>query len=122
MQFREFLITEADEQLSRWKEYVNDTPMLAAAVKILNRIESKGYQAYIVGGCVRDLVLGEKMHDVDIATNCPINILENMFRVYDIGKSKDFGIITTKMNGFDFEIAQFRQDSYMRIKGVRKIL
>jgi tRNA nucleotidyltransferase/poly(A) polymerase len=110
MRFDNYLILEVDEQISRWKNYLNDTPMLSAAVDILNKIESKGYQAYIVGGCVRDLILGEPMHDVDICTNCPIEILEKLFKVYDIGKSKDFGIITTKQNGFDFEIAQFRED------------
>lgn len=110
MQFKEFLVTESDEQFERWKYYVSSIPMLKAAVKVLTRIESKGFQAYIVGGCVRDLVMGLPMKDIDIATNCPIDILENMFRVYDIGKSKDFGIITTKVDGFDFEVAQYRSD------------
>ena len=110
MRLKSFLITEADEQLTRWKDYLSDVPMLNSAVKILKRIESKGYNAYIVGGAVRDLILGEPIHDCDIATNCPINVLDIMFKTHDIGKNRDFGIIVAIVDGNTFEIAQFRED------------
>ena len=110
MQFKQFLITEADEQLARWNEYLNDVPMLNSAVKVLKRIEAKGFDAYIVGGAVRDLILGEPIHDCDIATNCPIDVLDNMFKTHDIGKNRDFGIIVATVDGHTFEIAQFRED------------
>lgn len=110
MKFKTFLITEADEQLERWKDYMSDVPMLNSAVKVLQRIESKGFTAYIVGGAVRDLILGEPIHDVDIATNCPIDVLDTMFKTYDIGKSKDFGIVVINLDGYTFEVAQYRSD------------
>lgn len=98
------------EQIERWKNYVNDIPMLKAAVNILKKIESKGYTALIVGGSVRDLILGEKIKDVDIATNMPIEEIEKLYKSFDIGKNKDFGIVVVKEGGFTFEIAQYRQD------------
>lgn len=72
---------------------------------------AEDYDAVIVGGCVRDIMMGETPKDFDIATNMPIHELEMVFdNVYDIGRSKDFGIVTVKVDGFDYEIAQFRID------------
>ena len=110
MKFLNYLI-EAREQLKDWMGYVRRNKELQAAVSILSKINKKGYKAYIVGGSVRDIILGYlKPHDVDIATNMPMEELSKLFRTYDIGKSKDFGIVVAKEGGFDFEIAQFRTD------------
>ena len=51
--------------------------MLKNALKILNKIEENGFKAYIVGGFVRDYVLGINSKDVDIATSAtPKDIME----------------------------------------------
>lgn len=115
------LIKFIDEDID-WNKIMNSNSMLKSAKKILDKIESKGYRAYMVGGVVRDLILGEKPKDVDIATNMPMEEIAKIWKIYDIGKSKDFGICVVREGGFSFEIAQFRQDSYVRVKGVRKIL
>ena len=93
-----------------WHDYLKDNDMLANAVSILKTITNSGFDAYIVGGAVRDLILGKKPHDIDIATNMPIDQLSKLYKTHDIGKSKDFGIITVNINGFSYEIAQFRED------------
>lgn len=93
-----------------WQKYVKDNKELAAGVQVLQKINKAGFKAYIVGGSVRDIVLGAKPKDVDIATNAPIETLDKLFKTYDIGKSKDFGIVTARVGSFAFEIAQFRQD------------
>jgi len=80
-------------------------------VEILNTLENKGHKAFFVGGCVRDLVLGIEPHDVDISTNAPMEVVEELFDTHDIGKSKDFGIVVVNHKGFSFEVAQFRVDS-----------
>ena len=121
MIFKEFLITEADEQLMRFKEYQDRIPMLKTAIKILNRIESKGFRAYIVGGYVRDLIIGVDPHDIDIAGNMPLDIIKKTFNTYGLS-GDEFGIIGIKLDGFTFEYAMFRGETYQRIKGVRKIL
>jgi tRNA nucleotidyltransferase/poly(A) polymerase len=110
MRFTRYLI-EAKEQLKDWQSYIRRNKELKAAVDVLRKINKKKYKAYIVGGSVRDIVLGNlKPHDVDIATNMPMDELGRMFKTYNIGQSKDFGIVVVKHGGSDFEVAQFRQD------------
>lgn len=101
---------EAREIFKDWMQYVNKNSELAAGVKLLQKINKAGYKAYIVGGPVRDITLGNQPNDIDIATNMPMDLLEKMFKTYDIGKSKDFGIVVVKEGGFSFEVAQFRND------------
>ena len=49
---------------------------------MLSMLESAGYQAYIVGGCVRDMLLGRPVSDIDITTNAlPEQIME-VFSLY----------------------------------------
>ena len=84
--------------------------LMLNALKLLEEIQKLGYEAYIVGGAVRDLLLDRQIKDVDIATNCPLNILEKNFVTYSIGKSKTFGICLVRYEGEEYEIAQFRAD------------
>jgi poly(A) polymerase len=96
--------------LSDWANYVNKSPMLKAAVGILNQLNAKG-KAYIVGGAVRDIITGEKEpDDIDIATNVPMEEVAKMFDTYDLGQSKTFGVLGIKHMGHTFEVAQFRSD------------
>jgi tRNA nucleotidyltransferase/poly(A) polymerase len=79
-------------------------------MKLMTTINKKKYRAYIVGGAVRDIVLGIQPKDIDIATNMPIEELQKVWRIHDIGKSKDFGIVVVVDGGSRFEVAQFRTD------------
>lgn len=103
-------INEEKINKARWQKYLSQVPMLKVSISILEKITKMGYRAYVVGGVCRDIILGTKPKDIDIATNAPILKLEKLFKTYDIGKSKDFGIILIKEGGFSYEIAQFRQD------------
>ncbi len=47
---------------------------------MINRLNNAGYKAYLVGGCVRDLLLGRVPHDFDIATNARPEHVEQLFR------------------------------------------
>ncbi len=85
-------------------------PIIIEAIKILKMIESYGAEAVIAGGAVRDLVMGNVPHDVDIATNMGMDQLEKLFPCHDIGKSKDFGLVVAKSGDFTFEIAHYRKD------------
>lgn len=66
--------------------------------------------AYIVGGAVRDYILGKECDDIDIATSVSIDKLEKVYETVDIGANKDFGILVIKYEGFVFEVANFRED------------
>jgi len=107
MRFQNYINEAA---LKGWKDYVKSSPMLKSSIKVLQKIEKKGYSSWIVGGSVRDVILGKQPHDIDIATNMPIDEIAKLWKIYDIGQSKDFGIVVVKEGGYDFEVAQLRGD------------
>jgi len=84
---------------------------LRNAVDLLKKINSFGYESYIVGGAPRDLSMGLEPKDIDIATNCPIEILQKKFETYEIGQSKAFGLILVMYKSFLYEVAQFRKEA-----------
>lgn len=56
------------------------------ALPILEKIKSAGYEAYFVGGSVRDAILGRQIHDVDIATSSYPQETKQIFpRTFDVG-------------------------------------
>lgn len=50
------------------------------ALKVLYRLKDAGYDAYLVGGCIRDLLLGQQPKDFDIATNAHPEQIKQVFR------------------------------------------
>ncbi len=81
------------------------------ALKVLYRLLKAGYQAYIVGGGVRDLLLGKKPKDFDIATNAKpaeIKVLFNNARV--IGRR--FRIVHIRFGKEIIEVTTFRADHH----------
>lgn len=85
--------------------------LLDTAKELLFKIKSLGYEAYIVGGTPRDILMKIEPEDIDITTNCPVDILDKNFTTHDIGKSRDFGIVVIVYEGERFEVAQFRTES-----------
>lgn len=82
---------------------------LEVAKKIVRKLRNAGYQAYFVGGSVRDMLLGRPIEEVDIATNASPTIITTIFPdTLSIGAA--FGIIAVKENGQLFEVATFRSD------------
>ena len=81
-------------------------------IEILNKLNKYG-KGYIVGGAIRDILLGLKPKDVDFATNLSYEILKTLFSEYtpkETGKS--FGVLRIRINDIDYEIAKFREDIY----------
>ncbi len=79
------------------------------ALNILTRLRGLGYEAYFVGGSVRDLLLKKKPKDFDIATNATPNIVEKTFpRTVPVGAQ--FGVMLVVEEGLSFEVATFRSD------------
>jgi poly(A) polymerase len=58
----------------------DDDRIDADAAKVVRRLERSGFQAYLVGGCVRDLLLGGKPKDFDIATSARPEDVRGLFR------------------------------------------
>lgn len=78
---------------------------------ILHKLNLAGYQSYLVGGCVRDLMMEKTPHDYDIATNATPDEIEEVFkknRTLDVGKR--FGTIILLTEFGNVEITTFRAD------------
>ena len=87
--------------------------MKETALKLLNQIESYGYKAYIVGGFVRDYLLGKESPDVDITTNATPKDLKLIFPNCFV-PNEEYGSITIISNKIRFEITTFRKEfSYL---------
>lgn len=81
-----------------------------AALPVLEKIEQAGFEAYFVGGSVRDHILGLSIHDVDIATSAyPEEIKEIFKRTVDTGIQH--GTVTVLMGDDSYEITTFRTES-----------
>ncbi|MBR4172663.1 MAG: polynucleotide adenylyltransferase PcnB [Kiritimatiellae bacterium] len=77
---RPVVLARADHCISR-KDIDHD------ALRVLYRLHDNGYEAYLVGGGVRDLLLGRKPKDFDVGTNARPNEIKKMFRnCFLIGK------------------------------------
>ena len=78
---------------------------------LMKEIQSLGYEAYIVGGAVRDIVMGSShIHDVDIATNMPMDEIKKQFKAYEYGGGERHGTLLVNRNGEIFELTQFRTE------------
>lgn len=71
---------DASYIIPRSQHNVSKTNININALKVLNRLNSSGYQAYLVGGSVRDLLLGKHPKDFDVATNATPNQIKKLFR------------------------------------------
>ncbi|MGO2476045.1 MAG: CCA tRNA nucleotidyltransferase [Lacticaseibacillus paracasei] len=85
-------------------------PDFKAAIPILKKIEAAGYEAYFVGGSVRDAILGLPIHDVDIASSAdPAEIKRIFKRTADTGI--EHGTVMVLDHGTGYEVTTFRTES-----------
>ncbi|WXT99870.1 MAG: Poly(A) polymerase I [Catillopecten margaritatus gill symbiont] len=86
------------------------------AVKVVNTIHKAGYEVYLVGGCVRDLLLGLEPKDFDIATNAKPEQVHKLFkRSRLIGRR--FRLVHVLFGARDFlEVATFRSGKVQTAK------
>ncbi len=81
-----------------------------SAMPVLDKIQAAGYEAYFVGGSVRDFILGREIHDVDIATSAlPEEIKEIFPKTIDVGI--EHGTVIVIYDGVGFEVTTFRTES-----------
>lgn len=78
-----------------------------AALKVMSRLRSSGYQAYLVGGAVRDLLLGGHPKDFDIATDATPEAVTELFRNSRI-IGRRFRIVHVRFGREIIEVTTFR--------------
>lgn len=77
--------------------------------KIINDLNQKNFEAYIIGGCVRDCMLGKNPKDWDITTNAKPTQIKNIFeKTVDTGIAH--GTVTVILNKKHFEVTTYRID------------
>lgn len=79
--------------------------------EVLEKLEKAGFEAYIVGGCVRDGIMGKTAHDYDITTSAEPCETERVFadcRLVETGIKH--GTVTVLYKGMSVEITTFRVD------------
>ena len=85
------------------EEFLKATPIMEA-------IEAAGFEAYFVGGSVRDIILNHHIHDVDIATSAfPEEIKQIFPRTVDVGI--EHGTVLVLHGDEEYEITTFRTES-----------
>jgi len=88
--------------------------MKDSAVQIVRTLREGGFQAYLCGGCVRDLLLGREPADYDVATDATPNEVMSLFpKTYAVGAQ--FGVVLVDSDGRQpgadcVEVATFRND------------
>ena len=83
--------------------------MRSAALKVVQCLQAAGHTAYFAGGCVRDMLMGRRPHDFDVATSAlPKQVVELFRRTRQVGAQ--FGVVLVRIAGYDIEVATFRAD------------
>lgn len=86
-----------------------DNPVVSAARQVVEKLQSAGYEAYFVGGFVRDWLLGIEHYDVDVATSAhPDEVIKLFSTTREVGKS--FGVVLVIVDHIAIETATFRHD------------
>ncbi|MFZ0447013.1 MAG: CCA tRNA nucleotidyltransferase [Bacillus sp. (in: firmicutes)] len=84
-------------------------PVFKQATPILTEIEKAGFEAYFVGGCVRDHLIGREISDIDIATSATPHEIKEIFpKTIDVGI--EHGTVIVNWNKETYELTTFRTD------------
>lgn len=78
-------------------------------VNVLNEIEKNGFEAYIIGGYVRDKLLGIESYDIDIATSA---LPKDLIKIFNISSKRTtmYGTMKLLSNKYRFDIATYRKE------------
>ena len=95
------------------KEYINDIYLIYGTMK------KAGYDCYLVGGCIRDMLLNREPKDYDFSTNATPEQVKEVFKdkFEVIPTGIEFGTVTVMCNGIGYEITTYRTDCYDKERG-----
>ena len=115
--FKQFISeTVIDNFQDMWEKALYNSEELRVALDLMANIKAlfPSGEIYIVGGVPRDLLLGNDIDDVDLATNIPFAELKKHFSLHNISKNDTQPVYTIRHNHYNFDLAKFRED----IKGI----
>src|SRR5215472_4658345 len=85
-------------------------PLKTTATEIVHRLQTAGFAAFWVGGCVRDFLLERQPGDYDIATAARPEQVEKLFR-RTIPVGRKFGVMVVVEGEHQFQVATFRAEA-----------
>jgi tRNA nucleotidyltransferase (CCA-adding enzyme) len=81
------------------------------ALFITKRLNDSGYEALVVGGCIRNLIMGEEARDWDITTKAAPEKISRVFKEFKvIPVGKKFGTLTVVINHINYEVSTFKKN------------
>ncbi len=80
------------------------------ALHILEELRKANFEAYLVGGCVRDYLLGLPITEYDITTNAPPAAIEKLFP-HTVPVGIKFGVVLVIYEKYQYEVATYRSES-----------
>lgn len=93
----------------KWRINMSNRKVWEASKGILHELHQAGFEAYIVGGAVRDIILGKEATDIDIATNALPNDVKKVFPItIDVGIAH--GTLVVLHQNIAIEVTTFRTD------------
>src|SRR5690554_820086 len=95
--------------IPRDKHSISRRHISRAALKVMERLGDGGYEAYLVGGGVRDLLLGDHPKDFDVATNATPEQIKHLFRSSRI-IGRRFKIVHVRFGREIIEVTTFRDN------------
>ena len=99
---------------------MNQEQYLKRGIEIIKTLTSFAYQAYLIGGVVRDYVMNNEFNDIDIATNATPEQVKELFPTVKM-EYAHLGFVTLKEDGVTFEISTFREEVYDKPRKPSKI-
>ena len=80
------------------------------ALFIIGKLNDSDYEALVVGGCIRNLIMGEEPHDWDITTKAIPEEISGVFKEFKvIPVGKKFGTVTVVINHINYEVSTFKK-------------
>ncbi len=104
--YTNLLLISLKNDIIKW---MKEKTMFESAKEVLKIFSDNGFEAYMVGGFVRDYLLRLPSHDIDITTNAMPEIVKGMFKD-NYNLSNKFKTVTIRYNGYEFEVTTYRYD------------
>lgn len=83
-----------------------------SALILMRLLEDKGFEVYVIGGYVRDLILNRHSSDIDMATNASAEVMIELFKDYPLSLiGQKLGTVGVKIQGHWIEITTYRSES-----------
>lgn len=106
------LATSKEGYLDKLKERnAEGYAYLMEGINVISRLNAKMYEAYIVGGAVRDILLNRDFNDIDICTTATPQEVMAVFPDTD-DRYANMGVVTVKVGEMKFEVTTFRIEEY----------